>query len=130
MRGLALPVGSRLDDCHVVTFLAGAQLPLAQRIERWVADDARTSLRRDCAFSELHGGRSSVAATLAIDPNDPASAGSIVRAWHTGVLVISEQPAAEEGAPAAAAAAIGAAALLAIPVVWDGVVAEVVALYL
>ncbi len=130
LRGLALPVGSRLDDCHVVTFLAGAQLPLAQRIERWVADDTRTSLKRDCAFSELHGGRSSVAAALAIDPNDPASAGSIVRAWHTGVPVISEQPAAEDGAQAAAAAAIGAAALLAIPVVWDGVVAEVVALYL
>lgn len=130
LRGLALPAGSRLDDCHVVTFLAAARLPLAQRIERWVADEARTSLQRDYAFSELHGGRSSVAATLAIAATDRASGGSIAQAWHRGVPVISEHPAAEEGAPAAAAAAIGATALLAIPVVWDGVVAEVVALYL
>jgi hypothetical protein len=130
LRGLALPVGSRLDDCHVVTFLASAQLPLAQRIERWVADDTRTSLKRDYVFSELHGGRSGVAATLAITANDLAPTSSIAQAWRDGVPVISEQPAAEEGAPAAAAAAIGAAALLAIPVVWDGEVAEVVALYL
>lgn len=132
LRGLALPVGSRLDDCHVVTFLAGAQLPLAQRIERWVADDSRTLLKRDYFFSELHGGRSSAAATLpiAVTAADSASTSSIARAWHHGVPVISEQPAAEEGAPAAAAAAIGAAALLAIPVVWEGAVAEVVALYL
>ncbi len=130
LRGLALPVGSRLDDCHVLTFLAGAQLPLAQRIERWVADEARTSLRRDHAFSELHGGRSSVSATLAIAANERPSGSSIVQAWRDGVPVISEQPTAEEGAPAAAAAAIGATALLAIPVVWEGLVAEVLALYL
>ena len=134
LRGLALPVALRLADCHVVTFLANAQLPLAQGIERWVVDDSCTSLKRDYAFSEPHGGRSSAAAafpvTVTVTAADSASSSSIARAWHRGISVISEQPAAEEGAPAAAAAAIGAAALLAIPVVWAGAVAEVVALYL
>ncbi|MDL2336390.1 MAG: GAF domain-containing protein, partial [Pseudomonadota bacterium] len=70
LRGLAVPVGSRVDDCHVVTFLAGARLPLALRIERWVCDSTKTKLLRDLAFSELHGGRSAAVAEL------PISAGS------------------------------------------------------
>ncbi len=127
LRGLAVPVGARADDGHVVTFLASAALPLAQRVERWVPDDTKTQLLRDFAFSELHGGRSMVAAKL---PISTASGGSIVKAWTGGLPVINETPAAEDGPPAAAAAAIGAAALLAIPVVWEGMVAEVVALYL
>ncbi|MDL2337953.1 MAG: hypothetical protein QFE16_08925, partial [Pseudomonadota bacterium] len=87
----------------------------------------KTKLLRDLAFSELHGGRSAAVAELPISAD---SAGSIVQAWTGGVPVINEQPASEVGPPAAAAAAIGSAALLAIPVVWDGVVTEVVALYL
>lgn len=129
-RGLAVPVGSRLDDCHVVTFLAGASLPLARRIERWVGDATGAQLSRDFAFSELHGGRSTVAAKLPISPSASGSVASIAKAWVGGVPVISEQPTAEEGAPAAAAAAIGSDALIAVPVVWDGVVSEVVVLYL
>lgn len=130
LRGLALPVGSRLDDCHVVTFLASARLPLAQRVERWVVDDTATQLQRDFAFSELHGGRGAAAATLSLASHEGASVGSVVKAWASGVPVINAQPASEAGAPAAAAAAIGSTALIAIPVVWAGAVAEVVALYL
>lgn len=130
LRGLALPVGSRLHDCHVVALLASAGLPLAQRIERWVLDDAKGHLQRDFAFSELHGGRSTVPAKLSIAPDDGAPTGSIVQAWTTGVPVVTVQPASEAGAPAAAAAASGATALIAIPVVWQGAVSEVLALYL
>ncbi|MDO9315756.1 MAG: GAF domain-containing protein [Burkholderiaceae bacterium] len=129
-RGLAIPVGSRIDDGHVVTFLAGAGLPLARRIERWIPDDARTQLNRDFAFSELHGGRSTVAARLPIPVDDEASTSSIVNAWTRGVPVINAQPSAEQGPPAAAAATSGSDALIAIPVVWEGVVSEVVVLYL
>lgn len=129
-RGLAIPVGSRVDDCHVVSFLAGSELPLAQRIERWVPDAANSQLQRDFAFSELHGGRSTGAARLPMSTGSGVSTSSIATAWSRGVPVINGQPATEEGPPAAAAAAIGSQALLAIPVVWNGAVTEVVALYL
>jgi len=129
-RGLAIPVGSRLEDGHVVTFLSGAKLPLAQRIERWAPDDAKAKLHRVYAFSELHGGRSLALAELPMSPAATGSIGSIAKAWASGVPAINGQPAAEGGAPAAAAAAVGSTVLLAIPVVWEGAVVEVVALYL
>jgi hypothetical protein len=129
-RGLAIPVGSRVEDGHVVAFLAGATLPLAQRIERWVPDRASACLRRAFAFSELHGRYSNLDAEVPLTPAPPGATASIVQAWSSGVPAINEQPVDEVGAPAAAAASVGARALLAIPVVWDGAVVEVVALYL
>ncbi|MDM0042380.1 GAF domain-containing protein [Variovorax sp. J22G21] len=126
LRGLAIPAGSRLEDSHAVTFLAGATLPLARRIERWVPAAQGEVLRRVYAFSELHGGASLIEATLPLS----APTGSIAKAWLGGAPVINDWPASEPGAPAAAAAAIGSSALLAIPVVWEGEVVEVLALYL
>jgi len=127
LRGLAIPAGSRLEDSHVVTFLAGATLPLARRIERWVPAGPRSSvLRRVYAFSELHGGASLIEATLPLS----VPMGSIARAWLSGTPAINDWPASEPGASAAAATAIGSTALLAIPVVWESEVVEVVALYL
>jgi hypothetical protein len=129
-RGLAIPVDSTTENCHVVTFLAGPQLPLAQRIERWVPDASRSRLTRTYAFSELHGGRSQVEAELPLTPPAGGMPGSIVAAWKGGVPEINEYPASEPGAPAAAASSIGATALLAIPIWWGGEVVEVLALYL
>jgi hypothetical protein len=126
LRGLAIPASARLEDSHVVTILAGAALPLAHRIERWVPDPAGSLLRRAFAFSELHGGFSHAEASVALS----TPTGSIARAWLTGTPVINDFPASEPGAPAAAATMIGARALLALPVVWEGEVVEVVALYL
>lgn len=126
LRGLAIPAGSKLEDSHVVSFLADAKLPLARRIERWGPDAAGALLRRVYAFSELHGGASLVEATLPLS----ATTGSIVKAWRSAMPAINDFPASEPGAPAAAATAIGSWALLAIPVVWGDEVVEVVALYL
>lgn len=126
LRGLAIPAGSRLADRHVVAFLASARLPLAHRIERWVPDAAQSELRRVEAFSELHGGRSSGIAQLPLS----STGSSLVKALQRGVPVINDFPADEPGSPAAAAVGIGATALVAIPVVWEDAVVEVVALYL
>jgi hypothetical protein len=128
LRGLAIPVAAQPEDNHVVTFLAGATLPLARRIERWVFDEPTGRLRRVYAFSELHGGASLLEATLPFSALSPT--GSIARACASGAPAINDWPAAEPGAPAAAATAIGSWALLAIPVMRDGAVVEVVALYL
>jgi hypothetical protein len=125
-RGLAIPFASQQEERHVVTFLASAELPLARRIEQWTLDEPQARLRRDFAFSELHGGASRIEATLPLSP----PTGSIVKAWTSGTPVINDWPADESGAPAAAAASIGSWALLAIPVMSKGSVVEVVALYL
>lgn len=123
-RGLALPVGGRDEDGHVVALLADAALPLARRIERWAPDGER--LLRVEAFSELHDAHSGNGAFLPLVP----AAGSIARAFATGVPRVNGVARDEPGAPAAAAAACGATILVALPVVWDDAVVEVVALYL
>ncbi|HXC41119.1 MAG TPA: GAF domain-containing protein [Burkholderiales bacterium] len=149
VRGLAIPAGSLDGEPHVLTFLAGSSLPLAHRVERWVPAQTGVHLRRVYAYSELHGGRSSAEVTLVVgrraapaavagdgmEPWDepdgavPVPHGALSQALLLGVPVINERPASEPGPPAAAATAIGAKALLAVPVVRDGV-AEVLALYL
>ena len=126
LRGLAIPFASHAER-YVVTFLASADLPLARRIEQWTLDETQTRLRRIFAFSELHGGASRIEATL---PLSGGAKGSIVKAWTSGTPVINDWPADESGAPAAAAASIGSWALLAIPVMSNGSVVEVLALYL
>lgn len=128
LRGLAIPVATQREENHAVTFLAGSTLPLARRIERWVLEQTTVQLRRVYAFSELHGGASVVEATLPFSALTPA--GSIAKAFASGAPAISDWPAAEPGAPAAAATAIGSWVLLAIPVMREGAVVEVVALYL
>ncbi|MEF7613833.1 GAF domain-containing protein [Aquincola sp. MAHUQ-54] len=124
-RGLALPAGARSAESHVLTFLAGASLPLAQRVERWAPGENRARLHRVEAFSELHGGRSQADASLPLD-----GAGSIAQAFASGMPAINAHPRSEPGAPAAAAAGIGATALIVVPVQWEDEVSEVVALYL
>lgn len=122
-RGLALPVGGDADG-HVVTLLADAALPLARRIERWAPDGER--LRRVEAFSELHDAHAGATAWLPLAP----AAGSIARAFTTGVPALNGLARDEPGAPAAAAAGCGATLLAALPVVWEDAVVEVLALYL
>jgi hypothetical protein len=128
LRGLAIPVAAQRTDNHAVTFLAGSALPLARRIERWTLDQTAAQLRRVYAFSELHGGASLVEATLPFSALAPE--GSIAKACASGAPEISDWPAAEPGVSAAAATAIGTWALLAIPVMREGAVVEVLALYL
>ncbi len=126
-RGLAIPMESlRAADRHVVTFLVGSQLPLAQRIERWVPNDAKTSLHCQVAYSEQPG-----TAVVADDMSLPLSAtGSVATALTQGRPAINIHPAEETGAPGITAGMIKAAALIAIPVVWNDEVVEVVVLYL
>jgi hypothetical protein len=130
IRGLSFPAGDLNGETLVVTFLATSKLPIAHRIERWAADDSNTVLRRVFAFSELHGGHSLTEASLPIPQNDTAVAGAIATAWTNRAAAINEHPASEPGHPAAAAVSIGANALLAIPLVRNGCVLEVLALYI
>jgi len=128
-RGLSLAIGAPLQDTYVVTILTGLDGPLAKRVERWVPDQTHHRLSREFAFNEQDGRPTLLAAHLPLvrAPGDPA--GSIERAWSSGIAVVSEHLDEEPGAPAVAANAIGACALVAIPVIWDGETVEVLALY-
>ena len=128
-RGLAIPMESlRAADRHVLTFLVGARQPLAKRIERWVLNDAKTSLNCVYAYDEQIG---------AVVPTDEfsislplLSAGSITTALLRSVPTIDLNPAEGTGAPSAIATLIEASALITIPVVSDDEVVEAVVLYL
>jgi hypothetical protein len=128
-RGLAIPMESvRAADRHVVTFLVGSQLPLAKRIERWVPNDTKTRLNCVYAYSEQHG-------TTVLMDDIPLSLplpadGSVAAVLTQGSPMINIHPAEDVGAPGVTAGLIEATALIAIPVVWDGDVMEVVVLYL
>jgi hypothetical protein len=130
LRGLAVPVRSSTVEDYVLTFLAGAGLPLAHRIERWVPDESRASLRRVEAFSELHGGISLTEAVMPLEGMNRGTGSALAQALYKGIPVINERPAGEPGPPAAAAAGIGAKALVVIPMMPLGVVRELLALYL
>ena len=129
-RGLAIPVAATPASGHVVTFLAGPQLPLAHRIERWAPDESRQMLKRIFAFSELHGGRSALEPELSLTPATGGQASTIVSAWNSGIPEINEHVDDESGSPGRAACSMGAIALLAIPIRRNGRAVEVLALYL
>ena len=125
-RALAIPVSTKEHLAFVINLIASTALPIARRVERWVPVEGDSMLRRDYAFSEMHG---RVSETPAFLPKYDTS-GSIAKAFNTYIPIINELPASEYGAPAAAAATIGSKALLAIPLISNNRVVEVVALYL
>ena len=129
-RGLAIPFGSRSEGGYVVAVLAGAALPLSLAVERWNPDSSKHNMLRTYAFSERHGGRSTAQAELPLG-TDGAAHGVIGTAYTSGVPTISDNPANEPGPVAEMASAVGATAIVAIPVVWGGsLIRGVVTLYL
>lgn len=112
-RGLALPWPARTQAEYVVTLLSSSRTPVARRVEGWApGDEPQASLRRVFGFDETEGSLGD--ATLALD----AGAGPIGAAFTSGVpQLLAQSP-------------DGRGPLVAIPVVSEGAVAEVVVLYL
>ncbi len=99
------PVPTR--EIYVLAFLSAPTLPIARRIERWVPDTDGPSLKLSATLGEAGdaaGGRD-------VDP-------LILEAFAGAVPTLRQQGATE-----------GAAALLALPVISEGVVVEAVAMY-
>ncbi|HEX3141672.1 MAG TPA: GAF domain-containing protein [Rhizobacter sp.] len=121
-RGLAFPCGSSSSDAYVLALLSTTQTPIAKRIECWAPDDSRNGLQRVFGFCEIEGG-------LRASEGGTVLAGAIGKAFASGVPVINEDAGTEPGSVGAGAKAAGLASLAALPVVCDGEVSEVVALY-
>ncbi|MBX3623156.1 MAG: GAF domain-containing protein [Rhizobacter sp.] len=121
-RGLAIPCSAHGSDAYVLTLLSSAETPIASRIECWAPDESRQGLQRVFGFCEGAG-------SLRASEGGTVLAGSIGKAFASGVPVINEAVATEPGSVGDAARIAGLRSLVALPVVNDGAVSEVVALY-
>jgi hypothetical protein len=124
-RGLAIPCPTRANENHVLTLLASAATPIARRIETWAPGASTRSLQRSFGFCEGEGALAAATAAVPLE----ADAGCVARAFMDGVPALTNQAAAEPGAVGASAGACGADALVAVPIISEGVVAEVLVLY-
>lgn len=125
LRALAIPCTAQGRETWVLSLLSSNDTPIARRFESWLGDGTDAHLRRAFGFCEVQG-------RLAVDSSTalPADAlGSIGVAWRSGVAQAATGEAALSALQEGEAVAAGVASVLAIPVISDGAVSEVVALY-
>lgn len=120
--GLAVPCITPGDDAYVLALLASPETPIAQRVECWAPDESRHGLQRSFGVCTTDG-------ALRGSDGGTVLAGAIGKAYASGVPVLNEAAATEPGGVGEAALSAGLDALLALPVMGDGEVSEVVAFY-
>ena len=111
-QGLAFPCPVPSNENFVLAFLSEPAMPIAARIESWVPDADGLSLKRGPGFGV--SGKTTVVPAAATDDTGRA----ILEAFAGGVPTVR---------PAAPGELAGA--LIALPVLSDGVVVETVAMY-
>lgn len=106
-RGLGLPCPTKTDEVYVMTLLSALGTPIAQKLESWAPNATRQQLERSFGFCEMQGSLSSPADPIALDSvHNP-----LASAFLTGVPALGES-------------------MIALPIVAEGEVNEVLALYL
>ena len=121
VRGLAIPCSTRMHQTWVLSLLSSQRTPIARRIESWLPDDSGRRLQRAFAFCESAGSLPACAAS-----STPVEASiAINRAWTTSVAQVAHGSTSSATEPPDA----GSRPLLALPVIGDDVVSEVIALY-
>lgn len=126
VRALALPCPVPGGHTWVVSLLSSRRTPIARRTESWLPCTDGVHLQRAFGFCEQQG-------RLASDEQArwPAEAlGAIGQAWRSGVAQAVPGGAATEALPADEARRLGLGSLLALPLMDDTGVSEVIALYL
>lgn len=123
-RGLAIPCAVPGARSYVLNFLSSAGTPIAPRIECWAPSSDGASLERVFGYCEAVGSLPSGVGGVPLG----AAAGAIGRACEGAVAQVAETLSAEPVVGAEAAAA-GLESLVAVPVVQDDAVREVVVLY-
>ena len=136
LRALALPCSTAATgmsgpaDTWVLSLLASAGSPIAHRVESWQASTAGAGLRRAYGHCETLG-------PLPVNADGPLipvdAGGAIATAWRSGAAQAASGAVGLSGLlPGGLPGEAGAPVLpsvLCIPVVSDGAVAEVIALY-
>ena len=125
VRALSIPCSVRVRETWVLSLLSSSKTPIARRVESWLPNEAGTHMQRAFGYCELRG-------RLTADDADalPAEAlGPIGQAWRTGVArAVSGDP-MHGGLRDGEAKDCGLRSVLAIPVIGDSAVSEVIALY-
>lgn len=125
VRGLALPCSTRTHQTWVVSLLSAPPSPIARRIESWLPDAPGSALQRAFGFCEVAG-----TLTTGADSAAPVETlGPIGQAWTGAVAQVAHGAAVEGQAWSQHWPAAGLRSVLAIPLVADDRVSEVVALY-
>jgi hypothetical protein len=121
-RGLAFPCETPSNDAYVMALLSTTRTPIAGRLESWAPDASHHGLQRVFGFCEKDG-------PLRASDGGTVLAGAIGKAFASGVPVVNANVASEPECIAQAAKAAGLGALVALPVISEGAVSEVLALY-
>jgi hypothetical protein len=125
-RGFAIPCHVASPQHWVMTFLSALGTPISRRFEIWTPDAGRERLRLAGGFCEQQG-----ALSAHLDaPTIERGAGTIGRAFLSGVPAVAENAAGEPGDIGRIAGATGLASLVALPVIGEGRLSAVVAMYL
>lgn len=122
--GMAFPCTTRTHVTYVLTLLSAAQTPVAQRIESWAAGTTPGTLLRTGGHCETEGPLGHGRETVSL-----AGDGAVASAFRTGVPAVSEPARTLSGPVGATAGTLGCDALIAIPVIAEGAVSEVVVMY-
>lgn len=123
-RGLAFPCPTPGHAHWVISFLSATDTPVALRTESWVPEsDADGAVH--LVLNHVSG--TSAPAPARITVGD--APGAITRAFLGGAPVVSEHPSEEPGVVGELAAAQGFRGFVAVPILADDTVAEVVVLY-
>ena len=124
-RALAIPCTAQGRGTWILSLLSSSGAPIARRFESWLSDAAGTHLQRAFGFCEVQG-------RLVVDiasAQAPSALGPIGEAWRSGVAQAATGNQALSALREGEAAAAGLSSVLAIPVISDDAVTEVVALY-
>ena len=121
-RGLAIPCDSQGHASYVLTLLSSAESPLAARIESWVPTPDGSALQRRYGHCEIAG-------PLPPETLPLHHAGAVGVAYAERRPVIRTAFGTEPAALVRSAVDAQLSALVALPVVSDGQVSEVVVLY-
>lgn len=124
VRALALPCSTPRNDTWVLSLLSSGDKPMARRVESWLPDEDGKLLRRSFGYCETQG-RLSAEASASVPMDD---AGVVGRAWHSAVAQ-TDTRSSSDGKGRPSADTLPFASALAIPVISDDAVSEVVVLH-
>ncbi|MEC5388280.1 GAF domain-containing protein [Uliginosibacterium sp. H3] len=124
-KGLGIPSPYAGDQNYVIAFLSALGTPIARRFEIWVPDDKGAALR-------FETGQCDNTPDLASDYHGVVferGGGVLGKVWHTGLPAIDEFIASEGSAVGASALKANLSSMVALPVLEDGRIKAVVAMY-
>jgi hypothetical protein len=117
-RGFAMPCSTSGSEHYVMAFLSALATPIARRVEIWQPDARCERLRRTAGFSEIEGSLAAIAS--GVGSGLGRGEGPIGVAFASGIPALAES----------ASAGADSGPLAAIPVMLQGRLSAVLALYL